>query len=617
MTPLGARALRATTRPLVAVAELLWAASFGAIRDFVWADLRAGNIRLGDFSPATRGLVRVGFGLLFAMVAALLFNDVWRVWFPLLPALVNVGQRGSLLPVALAPATLFLLTVAWSFALTGALHAHWAIRLGVVLVYLLSGLGWMRTSMAVDSAVDLLAWGGLLAVPLFFGLRWRAETRPTLEFAVLLVSVGLTFVLLQADNLARARSLGGPYALNTLVFNVRALSLLIVPLLARVGINIADFTHRAAGWTAQIATERLPAWAPPAVLLLALAWRLRDVGLEVIGRIEESSPQTELLAHLGALSVPLAVALVWWIVVGRRGAAGRVDPAAVVKAVQRRAMPLILAYLFPQMAQFFLGILAIALAIYPVDWVLPAVQQLSGVVGLLGSDQGRLPWQLLIDGLALAAALPLARRGHGGLALYLGIFGLLSLRTELTAPDRPLSFLSAEGPGNLVDFWWTVLVAVLALGWLVRGRLTLARVERLLFLLLLAALLRQTDFIANPFSPVLGFAGVGFIAFGLVWDALTVGAWANGDSPGVPRTSRVFLYLGYVLLTVTVVNWALTVHDVAKLGELTGEVALNGLERFGKPMLYAIAATTLAQPDADRMPEQAPEAVPEGRAAVL
>lgn len=60
--------------------------------------------------------------------------------------------------------------------------------------------------------------------------------------------------------------------------------------------------------------------------------------------------------------------------------------------------------------------------------------------------------------------------------------------------------------------------------------------------------------------------------------------------------SRIFLYVGYVLLTVTVVNWALAAHDLNSIGKLTGGAALVGFARFGKPMLYAIFAATLSKP---------------------
>lgn len=108
-----------------------------------------------------------------------------------------------------------------------------------------------------------------------------------------------------------------------------------------------------------------------------------------------------------------------------------------------------------------------------------------------------------------------------------------------------------------------LIFSVLAGWWLARRQLTSERASSLAFLLLVTLLLRQTDFISNRFSPFVDSSGLGFIAFGIVWDALTIGAWANtGNARGLPRVSRIFLYLGYVLLTVTVINWAVASHDL-------------------------------------------------------
>ena len=155
-------------------------------------------------------------------------------------------------------------------------------------------------------------------------------------------------------------------------------------------------------------------------------------------------------------------------------------------------------------------------------------------------------------------------------------------------------------PAARADLWWSLIVAGVALLWLARGRLTRRRAGHLLFVTIILILLGQTDFISNRFSPFFGFAGIAFLAFGLVWDALTIGAWANVDSRALPRTSRIFLYLGYTLLTVAVVNWAVASHDLAAVGRLTGDVGVVGLDRFGRPMLYAIFAVMLALPHADR-----------------
>lgn len=85
----------------------------------------------------------------------------------------------------------------------------------------------------------------------------------------------------------------------------------------------------------------------------------------------------------------------------------------------------------------------------------------------------------------------------------------------------------------------------------------------------------------------------------------------------MPRTNRIFLYLGYVLLSVAVVNWAEASHDLAAVGQLTGDLGLVGLDRFGRPMLYAIFAVTLTLPwagpaTAEELGIETPEDDPDG-----
>src|SRR5258707_8400564 len=123
------------TTALLALAGLFWLISFGAIRDFVWADLRAGLVNPRGLSRATRCLIWLGFGLLFAMLGVVLNYDHWRTLSPLVAMTTGPAGRGALLPIAVVPLTLFLLAVAWSFALAGALHSHWLIRLSVLALF--------------------------------------------------------------------------------------------------------------------------------------------------------------------------------------------------------------------------------------------------------------------------------------------------------------------------------------------------------------------------------------------------------------------------------------------------------------------------------------------------
>ena len=146
-----------------------------------------------------------------------------------------------------------------------------------------------------------------------------------------------------------------------------------------------------------------------------------------------------------------------------------------------------------------------------------------------------------------------------------------------------------------------MIFAAVAAFWTVRRTLTEDRTRRLLLLVVITLLMRQTGFIEDPFSPVLGFTGVGMIALGLIWDALTIGFWANEGSRGLPRASRIWLYLGYILFSIAVLNWAVASHDILQVDFFTGQAALGGFGIFGKPLIYATFAVILARPDVEEV----------------
>jgi hypothetical protein len=356
-----------------------------------------------------------------------------------------------------------------------------------------------------------------------------------------------------------------------------------------LGIDIAGFTRQASGWTVRIVLERLPRRAIWLLLLPGLALRLRDVAAEAAERL--TRPE-DLGMYAGALLGLLSIAGVWlalrWIGTGGEAVTGD----SVAGAAERWAMPLVLAFHLVAIVAPVPGILIL------VGTGLSGRQDMTTLGSQLIASYNPAAimgaWQVVLYTAALGTAAWLARRGRGPAALYVGSFGAYNLWMKLSEPGGQLGALAQRGAAP-EDFWLVTLVGLAALGLWLRRALTAERAGQLLFLLLITGLLRQTSFIENPFSPFLGFAGIGFIAFALVWDATTRGAWANEGTPGLPRTGRVLLYIGYVLLTVTLVNWALTSHSLLMVGQFTGDAALNGLDRFGRPLLYAVMLLTLVE----------------------
>ena len=538
--------LRPTRGTLIALLGFLWAISFGAVRDFVWADLREGMIDLRGLGRPVRAIAWIGFSLLALMLLALLFNDFWRASSPLLTLTEPLPGRGRMLPVALLPATLFLLSVSWAFLLAGALRSHIAVRLAMLFLFLPAAGLWLANSL---SSVAVAGFGpGLilgvlatLAVPAFFVIASRTRPRPALEFFILLLLAALIFIPTQADDIESWRQLGSPLMVAKIEAMLGFLGYLILPLLLLVGVDIANFARQASTWTMKVATQRFPFWLEIGALILLLGLRFQFVIREAVGRVGRDGASATALAYAGAFGVIAVTALAWLLVTripaakSREAAqsagaaapfdAGR-DPVSAPDAAgagERLALPLIVASNGAQLIVF--AGLWISLGLLPLLSVASAISGASDRFGKAAAD----PWPVAIDFVAVAVAVYLARQGRRGPALYLAVFGLLALWFELTTSGRALARLTWEGP-EPTDFWLVVTLVAVAVFWALRRQLTEQRVAALLFAGILVGLLRQTDFISSPFSPLFGFAGLGFLVFGLAWDVLTAGSWANNGT---------------------------------------------------------------------------------------
>jgi Flp pilus assembly pilin Flp len=424
----------------------------------------------------------------------------------------------------------------------------------------------------------------------------RSEEGQTLvEFGLILALVSTTMALAQARTVESLEQSGVAVGIATMASNVVSLGALVLPLLLLIGMNIADFTRRAAGWAADIATDRFPAWLVRVVLGVVALWRLSAVLGDLVAAIGRSSLQATLPGYLGAALIPLGVWGVWFLAMRLRRRA-QDDPLTsddIAEAAEATTPKLVLAYVGVPMLTIILLDVGLALLAVPGQTRSAQVNAMIAVVNVFRDQSDT--WQAILQAAMLLAVIPLAYRGRDDLALYLGAFGARGVWLWLTGTNRPLAALGWTSP-QPVELWWVLTFVGFGLVWLWRRRLTTERAGRLIYLLLITYLLGQTDFISNPFSPFFSFAGIGFVAFGIVWDAVTIGSWANHESPGLPRISRIFLYLGYVLVTVALINWVLTAHDLKELDRFTGQTALSGLNLFGKPLLYAIFAATLMLP---------------------
>ncbi len=574
------------------------------VRDFVLADLREGFVRVRGLNLPTKILVVVGFGLLFGMVGALVLNETWRAQFALVPQVNGAVGRGSLVPDALIPVTFFFIAVAWTYILAGALHAHWLVRVAANALYLLFAWGWLNLTgivaqffipngIAQQDVIEFSALAlALLIVPMFFILRARAAPRPAWEWLALFVCVAAFFAVIHARDMASWRRFGIPVIVGVLQTNLVSYQGFVAPLLLLAGLNIALFVSQAAQWTTQVVQVRLRSEFLYAILLVAFALRISTVVMEANTRVIANGWRAELLALGGAVGV--------WLIVGAayfgirrlaKNTRGELNDESLLENAHGYALWLILAFSAVKFIEYIVINLTQAL---PTMRALDAARAtLFDVLNVL-QTRAEQPWLLIAAFLFLGAGIFFARRGARELALYVTIAGALTFWYAWLAPDGWLAALRGA-TRERIDFFAMLFLLGIALYWIARRALTPTRAAGLLFLIVLFGLLRQSDFISNPFTPFLGFAGIGFVAFGILYDAIGAGKWANASSQNFPRVSRIFLYLGYVLLSVMIVNWALASHDLNNIEQLTGSVAWRGMETFGLPLLYALAAITLTR----------------------
>lgn len=626
-------------------------AAFGcAVRRFIREELGEGTISFDGLSWTTRLLILTGFALLGAAIFALIANELLRTLIPPLtvpPSSSSIAPppigRGAVLPVVLMPATLLLLSISWSFILAGGLHARPIVRLGTLFLYLITTLAWLgynKPNLYVVSEEwtfanfygPWLLWALLLAVPIFFAVRWRAQVWPMFEFTVLLVMVSATLAVAQACETVSQRADDAPFVLPSVPETIGTLQTFGLLLLFFVGLSILEFAYRVSRFAAIRASNRPQRWVPAAALTLILGVCLFTGARETVEAFDDAgSLGAGLVEYVGALGIPLAVVLVWWFTMGRRGTRTADTPAVerMFEVGKTAVVPLVVILFVLYFAPNIFFMFTRALIAVPgermaeiSEEIFLAVQNFFNAYGEQYSFGGR----YFLAGLTLALAFWLARRGSRYLALYLGVFGAVDLWSRLTDSGQLLEYLEWVGPEHMyiqefvygggrdpVSLWFVLILALTGLLWLVRGRLTAERVRRLLFLLLLVLLIQQTELIEDPFSPISGLAGVGFlIAIGVTWDLLTAGSWANVGSVALPRLSRVFLYVGYVLFSVTVIGWSISTHNFNEADFLTSGAAIHTLLVFGKPLVYAIIAVALMLPATGEEATPATATPPEG-----
>jgi hypothetical protein len=549
----------------------------------VWNDLRTGIIDLRPLNRTLRLLTLIGFGLTLVFLFSMLFSDILRQSGARLPLPALAGDaRPYQVPAPAVPLTLMALVLGWSYTLTGALHARPLARWGALLAFILvagtnfaTGNGYSLTLANWGIGVWMVmaegtAWLGLLAC---FILLPRRKLPPALQFTIVTTLVsGLFLVTLLGAVILESRT-GVVYVTRVLANQTISTFLIIIPLLVYAGLEMVDFALAVTHWTVGTVTRLVTGRLLIGVLLLVLIARLAGLATVIVDAGPVLQPW---LARAGAAVFCGGLALIglWrrWQPVGSPVPLPAIFAMAFLVVFLLR-IPILYggSFMVPILLSLYQSIEAAERG----DQYLAAISTLSQL-----EVQYR---PLIVVGVGLLVAW-LARRRTPSLATFGLILAWGALLSWLTSDGQPLVALRF-GPGHVdtvLLFGFTALTGY----WLVRRTLTQQRTLGLLAAALLMWLLTQTDFLDNPFSPLFQFAGGAFLVFAIFWGVLTGGSFVNSDSPAFPRTGRLLIYLGYVLLTVAVTHWYVISHDIIQQSVQNLWTMGEGFVTYGLPLAY-------------------------------
>jgi hypothetical protein len=553
-------------------------AGLRAIYDGVIEDpVRAGHIRIDDLDLAERQAALVGILAVGTLLISIVFNELWRRGA--LVYLASLSGHAYFVPAALLPFTVFALFLAWSALLWGAVNSSPRVLLAATVTFVLidAPLGRpLLSRLSTDTSVEvgpLLARVGYFAVPAVLVLYALTHLRPTLAKRVRPFVLGALLLALAANfggqlwshatQLRNGISPSLPLLMHNTLSNAQDL---LVPAVTIAGLALITFAYDVgeasaiATWTAVATMVR---WALAALLAVKLWFQL----ISQVGewRSYISSSPLGVLTALVALGLFAAVA-VW---ARRLEVSKEAGEAAKERLIYGTALLLAA------------PILAVLLVKSIADFVITQTSA-TGIAKWFSSlpithwipyENAALWAMALVVGIFLLKREPrkiFHREAGVGLLMIatwcLIFFSFQLLNYELPLRETALDIGLTTGVLLYTILRWRAIDATRALG--------------------LIALLVFSWLVASKGDYVVIVGGLlpvsqGFLfVFGMISTLATDSGFTAGDTKYFPRSGRTLLWVGYLLLSLTIVNWLSATHSSG----ITDQTIQKGLFFLGLPL---------------------------------
>lgn len=464
------------------------------------------------------------------------------------------GPSGLASPASLTWVIFALLFVAAVVFQTGALHTVWWFRL-IALVISFTLLTTAGGSLSSVRQLALLIGAGL-ALIIFQIIRWRRDFR-WWEYVVVACCY-VAPLIGAAPTMAQGRAFGYTGATSWLALTMPQVEFLAAPIAILAGYAIAQWAFATVIWTVDLGRRQLPSWVLMVVLVGLLLWRF---GAEWWSLANSSAPDLSQVLWPGGLVV--GSVLLWVIMdkVADRRAPGTTRIADLNEDLRSVALPLALIMALSGALEAVLSPLKIIADLVPAAGVFtvldPVINLATGTLGAVVTAVIMMAW-----------AIRRAIRADRGRAELLAVMALLFLATKLT---------SATGATDLLGLWVITPVAALFVVLLVRRRLGRRRLEGLLVVVGLTAVLSTRQFFADPATAILG--GSAALIISLIWTFLTTGEDANEESARFPLPARVCLLLANSLIGMVALAYhqlSLGPFGVLDLQQRIGDRVLGG-----------------------------------------